>query len=78
MEGQCSCGHTGSCIYVHFQALPGLLSYEESSCAETGVAVWDEETMLGTLSRVAQGLSSIALGCRASHPALYSLSQKGP
>lgn len=37
VEEQRSCGHTGSCLYVHFKALPGLLSYEESRCAETGV-----------------------------------------
>lgn len=30
---------TGSFIYVLSKALPALLSYEESSCAETGVGV---------------------------------------
>lgn len=77
MEERCSCGLTGPCIYVHFQALPGLLSYEESSCAETGAAVWGEETVLATLSSMAQSLFSTALGCPASHPALHSLSPKG-
>lgn len=40
-----TCGHTGSCIYVLIKVFPGLLSYEESSCTETGVGVQDTGTV---------------------------------
>lgn len=39
------CGHTGACIYVLIEVFPGLLSYGESSCSETGVGVWDMGTV---------------------------------
>lgn len=71
------CGHTGFCFSMLIKVPLGLLSYEESSCTETGLGSWDTDTVCSGLSRTARTLEWPRTLCRvagvssiAPHPTL--------